>query len=332
MTLQQSAIFHCQNASVNSVSMLIAPPTEGGVVSNPADTDPWVPVPEGKTGMVQAAARFSQIARTTCPQATGIVVDDFLQQYIGRNPPPPLPAHKECLNATWCAAHAATCAKASCPATQPHKYGGLASGSYCCPQQPNGADCARPACEHEGDTNCACCLVPGSSEGCQGALKCSDAPPVQMIPCKTASKITLADMKEIKAALLGKTVRLDGTVDHASPATTPHLQLGIVWYDFELTGKYEWVKKDGLLDLLDVVSPWVWHQNSATTSRATYTQLISTLRSYIAPTIPIVPGIYVKNSAEGWVPPASLSSLIELTTEMYDGTRTQTAADNACAA
>ena len=297
--------------------------------------------------MVQAAARFSEIARTTCPQATGIVVDDFLQQYVGRNPPPAPPAHTGCANATWCTRHTA-CVNASCPATQPHKYGSLASGSYCCPQQPNGADCARPACKHEGDTNCACCLVPGSSKGCQGALKCSDSPFVRITPCQNRPQITLADMKEIKAALLGKTVRLDGTVDHASPARTPHLQLGIVWYDFELTGKYDWVRDDGLLDLLDVVSPWVWHQNQATTSPSNYTQLIKTLRTYV-PRIPIVPGICecdnasarmrantmrqsltlrcflradVKNSAEGWVPPSSVSSLIELTTEMYNRTCT----------
>jgi len=80
MTLRQSAEFHCRNVSVNQLSMLIAPPTEGGVVNNPADTDPWVPAPEPRVGMVQAAARFSQLARSTCPQATGVVIDDFLQQ------------------------------------------------------------------------------------------------------------------------------------------------------------------------------------------------------------------------------------------------------------
>ena len=80
MTLRQSAEFHCRNVSVNQLSMLIAPPTEGGVVNNPADTDRWVPAPEPRVGMVQAAARFSQLARSTCPQATGVVIDDFLQQ------------------------------------------------------------------------------------------------------------------------------------------------------------------------------------------------------------------------------------------------------------
>ena len=80
MTLRQSAEFHCRNVSVNQLSMLIAPPTEGGVVNNPADRDQWVPAPEPRVGMVQAAARFSQLARSTCPQATGVVIDDFLLQ------------------------------------------------------------------------------------------------------------------------------------------------------------------------------------------------------------------------------------------------------------
>ena len=35
MTLRDSVTYHCQNASVNQLSMLIAPPSEGGVQSNP---------------------------------------------------------------------------------------------------------------------------------------------------------------------------------------------------------------------------------------------------------------------------------------------------------
>ena len=76
MTLKQAAVFHCKNVSVNQFSMLIAPPSEGGVISNPADSDPWVPLGEGEAGMVQAAARFSQMALTTCPQATGVVIGE----------------------------------------------------------------------------------------------------------------------------------------------------------------------------------------------------------------------------------------------------------------
>jgi hypothetical protein len=82
-------------------------------------------------------------------------------------------------------------------------------------------------------------------------------------------------MKDIKAAVQGKTINSDGTVDHASTATTPHLTLGIVWY----------VKKDGLLDVIGVVSPWVWHQNSATTTPAAYTKLLADLKSYLPPTM-----------------------------------------------
>jgi hypothetical protein len=90
MSLKESVLYHCHNASVNQLSMLIAPPTEGGTISNPEDNDPWQPVKkngthfQGNVGMVQAAARFSLMARS-CPQATGVVIDDFLQQYVGNN-------------------------------------------------------------------------------------------------------------------------------------------------------------------------------------------------------------------------------------------------------
>ena len=297
MTLRQSAEFHCRNISVNQVSMLIAPPTEGGVISNPADTDPWVPA-HSSVGMVQAAARFSQLARSTCPQATGVVIDDFLQQYIGRN-------------------DTSGCVNASCPASQPFRYGDSSAGVYCCPHKNSGGDCDRPACKAgPSHTDCACCLVAGSSEGCQGATRCAGHPQGDKPACPLRPQITLADMKEIKAAVQGKTVRADGTVDHASAPLTPHLTLGIVWYDFELVGNYEWVKQDGLLDVIDVVTPWVWHQSAAAT--ANYSALISTLREYVGPDMPLFPGVYVKNSAIGWCATESVENLITQTATMYD--------------
>ena len=263
--------------------------------------------------VVQAAARFSLLAHSTCPQATGVVIDDFLQQYIGKN-------------------DTSGCVNASCPTTQPHKYGSASSGNYCCPHAPvnGGGDCGRPACHKQGDTDCACCLLPGSSGACQGALRCAGAPSTGKVPCHTKPQITLHDMMEIKAAVQGHTIRPDGayfvlfplqyfqqkcrghpfllhfqskasgkndhmtgTVDHSSPALTPHLTLGIVWYDFELVGNYEWVKKDGLLEVIDAVSPWVWHQSAAATTKANYTALIKTLYSYIPKVMPVFPGAFI---------------------------------------
>ena len=117
---------------------------------------------------------------------------------------------------------------------------------------------------------------------------------------------------------MGKTVKPDGTVDHASTPRTPHLTLGIVWYEFEMTGRYDWVKTDGLLDVIGAVSPWVWNQRSATTTPAAYTKVLADLRSYIGPTMPVLPGVYIKNSAVGWIEPAAVANLITQTVELYD--------------
>jgi hypothetical protein len=129
-------------------------------------------------------------------------------------------------------------------------------------------------------------------------------------------------MKDIKAAVQGMTVRADGAVDHSSTALTPHLTLGIVWYDFELDGSYEWVKEDGLLNVIDVVSPWVWQQSANAT--ADYSNhVIGKLRSYV-PKMSLYAGVYVQNSAEGnpgggvWVDPVSVDHILTQTAELYD--------------
>ena len=128
--------------------------------------------------------------------------------------------------------------------------------------------------------------------------------------------ITLQNMVDIKAAVQGKTVRTDGTVDHQSVALTPHLTLGIAWYDFELLGQYQWLKKDGLLDLIGAVSPWIWQQED--TTAADERNLLATLRTYV-PEIPIYPGVYLTNSAMHWgVKPSTFATMITETIEMYD--------------
>lgn len=310
MSLKESVVFHCHNASVNQLLMLIAPPTEGGVISNPHDNDPWRPAPvtgigwNSSVGMIQAAARLSLIARTTCPQATGVVIDDFIQQYIGRN------ETGDCVNAT-------------CPAGQAHPYGDPASGTYCCPDVPTKCtafaceDCDRPVCGNMSSTgDCVCCLVPGTAVGCQNAPICKGAPPPANI-CHNRPMITLQNMRDIKAAVQGKTIRADGTVDHGSVALTPHLGLAVCWYDFELGPAHNWLKNDGLLDVIDSVSgPWIWKQTGANT--IDYAQLVKGLRAIIPPTMPVLPGIYVRNSEVKFVEPASLSNLLRQTINMYD--------------
>ena len=76
------------------------------------------------------------------------------------------------------------------------------------------------------------------------------------------------------------------------------------------------MKQDGLLDVIDAVTPWVWHQSASPT--ADYSALIATLREYVGPGMPLYPGVYVKNSAIGWCPPESVANLIRQATDMYD--------------
>ena len=46
--------------------------------------------------------------------------------------------------------------------------------------------------------------------------------------------LSLSDMKDLKATLMGKTLRDDGTVDHTSKALTPHLKLFVVTYQEQI--------------------------------------------------------------------------------------------------
>ena len=125
----------------------------------------------------------------------------------------------------------------TCPASRGGAaglYGSNEAGWYCCPTPHNGGHCAEAACKKESDKNCACCTDPGSKEGCQGAPRCTASPIKRKngtIPCNQGptgpAKITLQDMKDIKAALQGKIVDpVTGVVDHSSTALTPHLKLG----------------------------------------------------------------------------------------------------------
>lgn len=229
-TLKENFQYHCDTASLNQISGLLLPPTERGQVNNPADSDPWVPLSE-KVGMIQGAARYSKIA-ATCPQLTGVFIDDFLQQYIGKNQT--MKPTGPCFNVTCSASRGGAAGL----------YGSNDAGWYCCPTPHNGGHCAEPACKSTSEKNCACCAYPGAKSQCQGAARCTANPAKRKngtIPCNNGPsglvKITLQDMKDIKAALQGKTVNpVTGKVDHSSVATTPHLKLGIIWYDFEMVG------------------------------------------------------------------------------------------------
>mgnify|MGYP006155239007 CR=1 FL=1 len=78
VTFAEQVKFHCVNASsqVNLIFGMVVGFSEGGVFNNPNDTSILEPLEPA--GMLQAAARWSTLAKT-CPQVTGIVLDDVRQ-------------------------------------------------------------------------------------------------------------------------------------------------------------------------------------------------------------------------------------------------------------
>ncbi|MCJ7444613.1 MAG: hypothetical protein MUO26_08810 [Methanotrichaceae archaeon] len=69
---------HCLEFNVNRVHGILLPPSEGGVVNNPSDNK--LLEPAHPPGMIQGAARFSELAKIY-PQIYGIIVDDFWANY-----------------------------------------------------------------------------------------------------------------------------------------------------------------------------------------------------------------------------------------------------------
>jgi hypothetical protein len=69
---------HCLEFDTNRIHGIIRPPSEGGVVNNPGDTNLFVPA--AVPGMIQGAARFSEISKIF-PQISGVIIDDFWANY-----------------------------------------------------------------------------------------------------------------------------------------------------------------------------------------------------------------------------------------------------------
>lgn len=82
--LENDLQFHCSEHDVNSIMGMLLPPTEGGVVNNPNDTSLLEPA-TSSPGLVQGAARFSQLSMSHCPQLTGVVIDGTLNCVQGEN-------------------------------------------------------------------------------------------------------------------------------------------------------------------------------------------------------------------------------------------------------
>ena len=142
--LRDDIAVHCSAAGrgMNSVMGMLLAHTEGGTVNQPNDTDLWVPAKQ--PGLVQGAHRFSEMAKSgACPQLRGVVIDDFLGNYVGgpRN------------STAWCA---------RCPRSAPHIYGGRARGVFCCPW-PAKAHCTAPSRSTSGQA------VGSSSSACSSS-------------------------------------------------------------------------------------------------------------------------------------------------------------------
>ena len=309
---------HCGAAlATQQVVGLVLPPTEGGVVSAPNDTSQFLPLAKG-AGIVQGAARFSRLSATgACAQVSGIVIDDFATNYIGDVPRVP----------------SATCA--TCPASAPFVYGSFYGGFFCCSQAP------APTAGHCPDAAAPCCLDPGRVEQCQGAAhpRCGTNP-TNAPPCGFADGITLDEMREIKGALQGRRLFANGTVDWASPATTPHLRLFVVIYN-RLVPSF---LAAGLLNesvpppergsggsplgsaapIVDGVSLWI-EGPSQNAEHANLTRFVRALRvatdalrlAAALPPLALTAGGYLAHSRTGVLPPGPFEDLLRQAVAMY---------------
>ena len=275
-------------ANANSIWGMLIPPTEGGTINNPNDTSLWQPVQPW--GLIQGAARWSKLSMR-CPQIAGAQIDDFLGNYRGNASRPTGPCVK-------------------CPSSHPHHYGGASSGDFCCPV----ADGAKGTCPGSKE----CCIRPGSSEGCQGVARCGINPQNNSV-CEDPKGmgITLQEALDIKAALLGKTVRADGTVDHNSNAKTPHLRLLTTWYTSETAGfAQRFGKNDGLFDAIDGANLWIVPQTIS--AAAKYSQDVAALRALLPPSKTIIAGDYVLYDLPNWEDPQSFYSIMNQSVQLYE--------------
>lgn len=192
---------NCREWNVNKVYGILRPPTEKGVINQPDDSDLLKPF-SNEPGMIQGARRFSELSKH-CPQITGVIIDDFYNDY------PKL--------------------------------------------------------------------------------------------------LSAEDLRDIKAALLGKRLNEKGRVEHSSPAMTPNLKLYIVIYEHQLDKSVD----QTVLGAVDGISFWVWKQNESYARFADYITMIR--KNY--PEKEILAGVYVFNGKV--MTPASVHYLIERAVEQY---------------
>ena len=121
-------------------------------------------------------------------------------------------------------------------------------------------------------------------------------------------KMSLEDLREMKDALMGKTIDANGNVDNASPVTTPDLKLYIVVYEHHLDLKVD----PQALELLDGVCFWMWKQTEHYKQFDDYMDTVSRLY----PNKDVIAGVYVRHSRQ--VPiAASVHHVMERAIDLY---------------
>lgn len=209
----------------------------------------------------------------------------------------------------------------TCPVDHPHLYGSACAGWYCCPVTPD-AHCTPP----KGNGS-DCCIWPGLGFGCQGVGACtgvtnpskppcgSGLPPGPAPPVAPPRRQNVTMMRDLKAALAGKTVMPDGTVDHSSPSLTPHLKLFVVTYDADLPAvNHSVLVEEGIIDGL---SFWIGGPEQRHI-HARLTSLVLEARAMLPPNFPIFTGGYITYSSIGWTEPAPFYDMLAQSVDLYD--------------
>jgi hypothetical protein len=126
-------------------------------------------------------------------------------------------------------------------------------------------------------------------------------------------------MQELQAVLHGKVLRADGTVDHSSPALTPHLKIYVVTYEEDLHNFGQGQSQHPLIqeEVVDGISYWISGSAQLTASK-NLTSMITQLKSNLPANFPVLTGGYLIHSRIGWLPPASFYDTLSQSIDLYD--------------
>lgn len=141
--------------------------------------------------------------------------------------------------------------------------------------------------------------------------------PTNATPCGLAhSTLGLDQMKDLQAAIQGKAVLPDGSIDHDSPALTPHLKIFVVTYEED---QQKVTKQHPLIShgIVGGLSYWISGASQKTISKD-LTSMVQGLRAQLPTNFPILTGGYLIHSRIGWLPPSSFYDMLSQSIELYD--------------